>query len=355
MEVEVSIPAEVERLVERFHLRRSEYESPNYVEARVRVDFINPLFMALGWDVENQLNLGEHEREVVTEGRLRLAGSLKAPDYIFRINGQPLFMGEAKKPAVNLRDDPRPALQLRRYGWNAGDIGVGVLTDFQEFAVYDCRIPPDANDKASTSLVDYYTVAEYAEQWSEIESRFSREAALSGALEEYARSLPGIRGKRRVDRVFLAELEEWRKSLAVDLASRNRLSEDALNHAVQLTIDRVVFLRICEDRGLEPYGGLREDAQRTSIYPRLLERFVRADEKYNSGLFHFRKERARPAPDVLTPTLTVGDAVLARFIRRLYWPDGPYEFSVLPPDVLGQVYERFLGKVIRLEKPDARL
>ncbi len=50
-------------------------------------------------------------------------------------------------------------------------------------------------------------------------------------------------------------------------------------------------------------------------------------------------------------------------IEHLYYPVSPYEFSVLPADILGHVYERFLGKVIRLtpgrvvkieEKPEVR-
>ena len=43
---------------------------------------------------------------------------------------------------------------------------------------------------------------------------------------------------------------------------------------------------------------------------------------------------------------TVDDAVLKEIIRKLYYPDSPYEFSVIGADILGQVYEQFLGKVI---------
>ena len=84
-------------------------------------------------------------------------------------------------------------------------------------------------------------------------------------------------------------------------------------------------------------------------YSRLYHLFREADERYNSGLFYFRKEKDRvEPPDELTPELEIDDAVLKRIIRRLYYPDSPYEFSVLPADILGQVYEQFLGKVIRL-------
>ena len=86
--------------------------------------------------------------------------------------------------------------------------------------------------------------------------------------------------------------------------------------------------------------------------------------RYNSGLFHFEVEKDRAeAPDTLTPNLAIDDKVLKDIFDNLYYPQSPYEFSVLPADILGHVYERFLGKVIRLtpgrqvkieEKPEVR-
>src|SRR5205807_860542 len=117
----------------------------------------------------------------------------------------------------------------------------------------------------------------------------------------------------------------------------------------QRTIDRIVFLRICEDRRIEVYGRLQALLNGEHTYRRLYQLFREADERYNSGLFHFQKEKDRvEPPDDLTPHLEIDDAVLKKIIRRLYYPDSPYEFSVLPADILGQVYEQFLGKVIRL-------
>jgi type I restriction-modification system DNA methylase subunit len=81
----------------------------------------------------------------------------------------------------------------------------------------------------------------------------------------------------------------------------------------------------------------------------LFELFQQADDRYNSGLFHFRDEKGRnEAADTLTPALKVDDKPLRDIIKNLYYPDSPYEFAVLPADILGQVYEQFLGKVIRL-------
>ena len=160
----------------------------------------------------------------------------------------------------------------------------------------------------------------------------------------------GKKGTATVDEAILADIEEWRDALAKNLALRNpTLSVEELNVAVQRTIDRILFLRICEDRGIEQYGCLQSLLERPGIYQQLLELFHRADTKYNSGLFHFNAEAEwDEMPDSLTPGLLVDDVVLKKIIKRLYYPESPYEFSVISPVILGQVYEQFLGKVIRL-------
>ncbi|TAK06717.1 restriction endonuclease subunit R, partial [bacterium] len=122
-----------------------------------------------------------------------------------------------------------------------------------------------------------------------------------------------------------------------------------LNFAVQRTIDRIIFLRMCEDRGIEPDGQLLALLNGENTYKRLQYHYNLADDKYNSGLFHFKPEKGRAeAPDELTLRLKIDDKVLKDIIRRLYYPESPYEFSVLGADILGNVYEQFLGKVIRL-------
>ncbi|HNB54211.1 MAG TPA: TaqI-like C-terminal specificity domain-containing protein, partial [Anaerolineales bacterium] len=71
---------------------------------------------------------------------------------------------------------------------------------------------------------------------------------------------------------------------------------------------------------------------------------------YNSGLFHLRAEKGREGADSLTPRLSIDDKTFKDILGNLYYPDSPYDFNVMPADILGQVYEQFLGKVIRLTK-----
>ena len=158
--------------------------------------------------------------------------------------------------------------------------------------------------------------------------------------------LPNVRARKPSNAAFLDQLESWRKNLARVLALRNpTLSPSELNFAVQASLDRIVFLRICEESGIEPYGRLKTLMKLNGVYSRLVEFFRLADDRYNSGLFHFDEERGRGGfPDRMTPGLVIDDAVLKEVIDGLYYPTSPYEFSVIPGEILGQVYEQFLGQ-----------
>lgn len=336
-------------LIENFERNLDAYRSGKYNETQVRRDFIDPLFKALGWDMDNSAGYAEAYRDVIHEDAIKIGNSIKAPDYSFRIGGQRKFFLEAKKPSVNVKDDVEPAFQLRRYAWSA-KLPLSIVTDFEEFAIYDCRAKPNKGDKASKARLFYFTFREYAAKWDEIASIFSKEAVLKGSFDKYATTSKGKRGTSEVDSAFLEEIEGWRDLLARNIALRNaNLSQRELNFAVQQTIDRIIFLRICEDRGIEPYGKLMALQNGVNVYGRLREMFRDADDRYNSGLFHFKREKGRAeAPDELTLNLEIDDKPLKEIFKNLYYPDCPYEFSVLGADILGQVYEQFLGKVIRL-------
>ena len=147
-------PDAVLELIERFERNRDQYLNPAYNETQVRREFIDPFFKALGWDVDNRAGYAQQYKDVVHEDAIKVGLDARAPDYSFRIGGQRKFFVEAKKPAVNLKDDPAPAFQLRRYAWSA-KLPLCVLTDFQEFAVYDCRVKPRPADKPSMARTLY--------------------------------------------------------------------------------------------------------------------------------------------------------------------------------------------------------
>ena len=344
----MAAPKEIVELVERFESNREAYKSGHYNETQVRREFVDPLFKALGWDIDNEQGFAEAYKDVIHEDAIKVGGTTRAPDYSFRIGGQRKFFLETKKPSVDIKEDIHPAFQLRRYAWTA-KLPLSILTDFEEFSVYDCTIKPDKKDMPSKGRILYLTCRDYLEQWDEIAAIFSKNAILKGSFDKYARDKRGKRGTAQVDSAFLEEIAGWREILARNIALRNpELDTRDLNYAVQATVNRIVFLRICEDRGIERLMKMEDLLSGERVYPRLCELFRRADERYNSGIFHFEKESGRENPDTLSLRLNIDDKPLKDIIRRLYYPDSPYEFSVLPAEILGQVYEQFLGKVIRL-------
>jgi hypothetical protein len=330
-------------LVARFRTNIDVYKRSAYKEAQVRREFIDPFFEALGWDVSNKQGFAEQYKEVVLEDTIKVGRSTRAPDYSFRIGSQRKFFVEAKKPAVNIKEDVSPSYQLRRYAWSA-KLPLSIVTDFEEFSVFNCQMKPNQNDKVGIGRIAYYTFDEYLDKFDDIYDVFSKEAVLKGSFDRYAQSTKGKKGTAAVDSEFLKEIESWRELLAKNIALRNPdVSIYELNYAVQKIIDRIIFLRICEDRGIEPYGQLQTQAESGDVYMHLLNHFRLAESKYDSGIFDFDF-----GGDGITPGLTIDDKVLKTIIQDLYYPKSPYEFSVLGVEILGNVYEQFLGKVIRL-------
>ncbi|MFA6598176.1 MAG: N-6 DNA methylase, partial [Ignavibacteriaceae bacterium] len=281
----------------------------------------------------------------------------KAPDYSFRANSdKKLFFVEAKKPSVVIKDDIHPAYQVRHYGWN-GKLSISIVTDFEEFAIYDCTKKPLKTDKASVARMKYLTFRDYLNEFDFLWDTLARISVLRGSLDKYVQGTANKRGAETVDKDFLKTLDGWRTYLATSLSRDNKeLNEEEINFAVQQTIDRIIFLRIAEGRKVEPEGNLQTAITQGDYYQNLFSIFKEADDKYNSGLFDFKK-------DTISKNLKIDNKVIKTIISELYVPKSQYEFSELSVEILGSAYEQFLGKVIRItpahhakieEKPEVR-
>ncbi|NMC60890.1 MAG: hypothetical protein GYA51_16145, partial [Candidatus Methanofastidiosa archaeon] len=278
-------------LVTRFEEQSGSYTNTSYNETQTRRDFIDPFFKSLGWDIDNEEGYAEAYREVIHEDKLKVEGSMKAPDYSFRlVGGKRLFFVEAKKPSVYVKEDIQPAYQVRRYGWSAKH-PISIITDFEEFAVYDCTKKPDPKDKPSVARIKYLTFRDYLKEFDFIWETFSKEQVLKGSFDKFVQADTHKKGTASVDKEFLESLDKWRSYLAVNISWNNKnLSEEEINFAVQQTIDRIIFLRITEDRHIEPYGTLKHSLNHGEFYKNLFDLFRKADEKYNSGLFNLKKD-----------------------------------------------------------------
>lgn len=347
----------VKELVNRFAEQVESYKKTDYNETLARRDFIDPFFKALGWDIDNSQGYAEAYREVIHEDKIKIAGATKAPDYSFRLpGGKRLFFVEAKKPSVAVKDEVMPAYQVRRYAWSA-KMPVSILTDFEELAIYDCHKKPNVTDKASVGRIKYLTYKDYLNEFDFLWETFSKEKVLKGSFDKFIAADKHKKGTATVDKEFLASLDEWRKQLALNIALRNEtLTEDELNFTVQQTLDRIIFLRIAEDRGVEEYSRMKNLLKGEDYYQNLYTYFKEADEKYNSGLFDFKKDK-------LSSKIIIDNKTVKGIISELYYPASPYEFSVLSVEILGSAYEQFLGKQIKLtaghravieEKPEVK-
>ena len=162
-------PDKIKSLVESFHRNIDDYKVGRKNETELRREYLDPFFTELRWDVENKAGYSDAYKDVIHEYSLKTKDVREAPDYCFRIGGTRKFFVEAKKPSVNVKDDIHPAFQLRSYAWSA-KLSLSILTDFEEFAVYDCRIPPHKNDKASVARIMLLTYDQYIDKWDEIAS-----------------------------------------------------------------------------------------------------------------------------------------------------------------------------------------
>lgn len=294
---------QISNLVERFERNIDAYRNPAYNETQLRIEFIDPLFEALGWDVANKAGYAEQYKDVIHEDAIKVAGATKAPDYSFRVGGARKFFLETKKPSIDIKEQTSPCYQLKRYAWSA-KLPLSILTDFEELAIYDCRLRPKPNDKPSLGRVRLFNYKHYLDSFEEIYDLLAKESVLKGSFDKFAESEKQKRGTTEVDAEFLKEIESWRDALARNIALKNpKLSIRDLNFAIQLTIDRIIFLRMCEDRGIEPYGQIQSLENGANTYRRLRQIFYHADGKYNSGLFDFKTDR-------LTPELAVDDKPL---------------------------------------------
>ena len=259
--------AAVRALCDHFDAHRADFTDPAYKEANARVQFITPFFKALGWDVDNTAHRSVYEMDVVVEKRQDIAGHALSADYAFRRPGSHLtaFFVEAKRPGHDIGTS-QDCYQAVQYGWNAKTPLV-VLTNFAQLFVLDARSEPDKENSTRFILRhggtyasrDYRDPEKFAELWGLL----ARENVAAGSLDRAAAALPRLSGRLQrddlfargtgpVDETFLAEMEGWREHLAKQFKKDNHhLDGERLTALTQRILDRLVFLRFLEDRGIE--------------------------------------------------------------------------------------------------------
>lgn len=326
---------DIKQLVEKYHTNKENYLASNYNETLLRSDFLDPLFELLGWDIKNHQGKPTNEREVILEESLKenINENSKKPDYTFRLFSERKFFLEAKKPCVSIEKNPDPAKQIRRYGFTA-KLKISVLSNFEYLAIYDCSSKVQEDDAVNKYLLRLYYYTEYIEKFDEIKSLLSKETVYSGKFDKDWQYIEENLKTSSVDKLFIEQINNWRLLLGKEIFKfYPDIKENLLNDYVQNYLNSIIFLRVCEDRNLEEYQTLLSFANKKD-FQILLNKFIEADKKYNSGLFNlaFKKEIVKN-----------NSSIFWDIIKQLYYPESSYSFSVFSSDILGNIYEIFIS------------
>lgn len=330
---------QLKALISAFEKEYAIYKTPKYSEAQLRIDFLNPLLKTFGWDVDNELTKSQFLRDVIQEESIDVeeedSVTKKNPDYTLRIQGTRKLFVEAKKVSIDLDKSNKSAFQTRRYGWNA-NLGISILTNFETLAVYDCRHKPNAEDAVSAARYQTFHFTHFLERFDELYQLLSFQSVASGYIDEYFAVTH--KDTTAFDDYFLKQIENWRLTLASDvIANNDGFNNEDINFLIQRLLNRIVFLRICEDREIEKFETLKN----IKSYNELKQLFIYSDKKYNSGLFDFIE-------DNFSLNINLKSEILIDIFNELYYPQSPYDFSVVDPTILSQIYERYLGSKIAI-------
>ncbi len=365
----------IEKLVNDFKNNERHYLATDYSESQARLDFIDKLFIALGWDVNHEHQKNPYEQEVKVERRVKDKETQKRADYAFFLEPNyrdPKFYVEAKKPSRSL-DNPYDYFQAIRYGWNA-QTPLVVLTDFEEFHILDSRFKPDIKYTKERKVLSFH-YSDYLdkEKFAKLYYLFSREAVGNGSIEKFAETMPKPRGKavqkglfpgsyQSIDESFLTELDEIRNTLARSFKKKNpALTSEELTEATQRTIDRLVFIRFLEDMLIEGEHHISNYGDKGTAWGDFIADCRSLNAKYNGIVFkeHFID---RLPPSKGGSAIAPDDKDFADICEELSHVNSPYNFNSIPIHILGSIYERFLGKVVHAtdkrvtieEKPEVR-
>jgi type I restriction-modification system DNA methylase subunit len=365
--------ARVIELIDRFQSYAQEYLQPGYQEAQARQDFIDPLFQALGWDVDHEHQHNPYEQEVKIESGLIVHNdrAQKRADYAFYLapNFRDVrFYVEAKKPSVRLEGNIDAHFQTLRYGYSAGT-PLAVLTNFEQIRVLDCRRRPHPDGSAPQQVYKHWHCSELrdAGKFAEFYWLFSRQAHADGSYLRRIGELPKPQGAARqrglfkggyqsVDESFLLELAEHREALAKAFKKADEALDSAeLTGLVQRTLDRLVFMRFLEDKQIETEVRVSGLGRGKNAWADFQSASARLDGIYNGIVF-------KPLPRLDDAGFAVDADIFGDICERLAAENSPYNFDAIPIHILGSIYERFLGSVIRAtdkrvkveEKPEVR-
>lgn len=323
--MEAGIKEKLEKLVEKYEKARQAGSLKSYTEEDTKNSFIKPLFEILGWDFSSKEEITSEES--MSSGRV---------DHGFYLNGRIQFYLEAKKAVADINKEEF-ADQAIRYSWNKGATWA-VLTNFEELVLFNAQ---DIENSLSDKLFFKIPYSKYVENFDQL-LLLSKEAFQSNALDKQAEKWGKKIQKVSVTTVLYKDFQRCRELLTKELGAMNEtVDKDLLDEGIQKLLDRLIFIRVAEDRGVEPptlvpmYRDSVAGSTQAKLYEAMVEKFRELDDIYNSNLFS-------PHPFEKWEEYS---GVTGKIINILYGKKGYYEydFKAMPADVLGTVYENYLA------------
>ena len=270
----------------------------------------------------------------------------KRVDYGFRIDGIPKFFLEAKALTEEL--DVEYAKQAINYSWLKSTTWA-VLSNFREIRVYNAEWKSRSTaDKLYIQLRHDEFIQRFDELWLLSKDSFSTDEIDKRAVT-WGHEKKKVAVTPVTDQLF-DDLVKWRQRLTKTISNnRNNMKllkdPENLDESVQRILDRLIFIRVAEDKGLEPktlraqWRDWKLTRRGRPFYQLLAELFSQFNSNYDSNLFAHH-----PCDE-----LSVDDPTLNQIVEELY--NGPeeyeYDFAALDADVLGSIYEQYLGFMLK--------
>lgn len=281
-------------------------------EAWVCGELLEPLLACLGW--------ASDERRWLREDDLRQTPGTKGPDYTLWDGAERWMYLEVRRFDAPLTKATQAVYQLRRYAWSAG-LRWCVLTNFDEWRVYDGGATPGERDKIDHGLLAAWRLEDDA-----------AEAQLATWLGVSSQPPPPADSLAR----FLADwMKEWRLALARQWnAAFPQVPAQMLDERGFHLLLAMLVARRLEDIGIHRYGAMLAQVKKKG-WPGLVETLARLPARLGAE------------PGGWTEEWELSNDFAARLTASLYYPRCPVEFSALRPGALEQAWEYALGERLR--------
>ena len=307
--------------------------------------WLNELLMIFNWDVQDTSQILQEKilSKIELEKLKTISSTHTRPDYSFKLAKRIITFLDAKDLDIDIENDSDVAFQIKSYGWSVS-APCAFVSNFEQLAIYDCTYIPNKSQSPILGRI-YLRVEEYLANFDVLEQHLLKENVYEGRLDKIYRDT--LSGETRIEKIrtdyaFAELLSSLRKKLAENILLNNtdriRNDFDLLSYFVQVIINRIIFIRVCEARNIERDGLLKEfsdegfwDAFKKSSYGNFYDH-------YDGPLFNRIKD---------LQSLNISDDIFNEFLISLYYPS-PYRFDVIPVKLLSDIYELFLSKKITL-------